>query len=284
MVEKPEFAPDGSHNPLPFSRLGRTGIAMPTIHQINRLRERDPTVLIPLYLQIQAELRDRIVSGRYPVGELLPTEADLCTEFGASRYTVREALRRLTEHGFVRRRQGAGTLVVSTEPTSGYVQSFRTLEELFQSAMETHYVIVTQDEVVLQSDLAERVGGAAGETWIRIVGTRWTKPGGSPIAFIQSYIPKRFADIIATFPPAKATFYSMLEERSGEVIEEVVQEIQAVTMPKAVADAFGMPAGSLSLQLLRRYVTRNGTLIASINWHRADQFTYRMQLHRRIGG
>ena len=130
---------------------------MPTIHQINRLRERDPTVLIPLYLQIQAELRDRIVSGRYPVGELLPTEADLCTEFGASRYTVREALRRLTEHGFVRRRQGAGTLVVSTEPTSGYVQSFRTLEELFQSAMETHYVIVTQDEVVLQSDIGGQV-------------------------------------------------------------------------------------------------------------------------------
>jgi GntR family transcriptional regulator len=256
---------------------------MPSIQHLNRLRERDPTVLIPLYLQIQAELRDRIVTAIYPVGTLLPTEAELCAEFGASRYTVREALRRLTEQGFVRRRQGAGTLVVSTEPTSGYVQSFRTLDELFQSAMETHYVIVAQDEVVLTPDIAEFVGGTTGDTWIRITGTRWTKPGGSPIAYIQSYVPLRFRDIVASFPQARATLYAILEERSGEIIDEVVQEIQAVTMPKAVADSFGMPAGSLALRLLRRYVTRNGTLIASFNWHRADQFTYRMQLHRRVG-
>ena len=37
-----------------------------------------------------------------------PTESELCDEFNASRFTVREALRRLVEQGMVQRRQGAG--------------------------------------------------------------------------------------------------------------------------------------------------------------------------------
>jgi DNA-binding GntR family transcriptional regulator len=65
------------------------------------------------------------------------------------------------------------------------------------------------------------------------------------------------------------------------MIEEVIQEISAILMPRPVANTFGLAPEHLGLQLLRRYVTQRGTLIASFNWHRADQFTYRMKLHRR---
>jgi DNA-binding GntR family transcriptional regulator len=76
-------------------------------------------------------------------------------------------------------------------------------------------------------------------------------------------------------------FYSLLQEASGRMITEVFQEIRALEMPRNIAGTFGLEDGSWSLQLLRRYVTREGTLIASFNWHRADQFVYRMNLLRR---
>ncbi len=60
---------------------------------------------------IAARLREAIVDGRYTFGERLPAERDLTTHFGASRSTVREALRQLEETGLVIRRIGSGTFV-----------------------------------------------------------------------------------------------------------------------------------------------------------------------------
>jgi DNA-binding GntR family transcriptional regulator len=117
-----------------------------------------------------------------------------------------------------------------------------------------------------------------------VTGVRWDKPGGSPICFIHSYIPSRYAAIVANFPKTIGPFYALLEKRSNEAIEEVVQDITAVAMPDEAVRNLGLTPGSISLLLLRRYTTKSGTLIASFNWHRADQFSYRMQLHRRFGG
>jgi len=61
------------------------------------------------YLQIARTLRKEIVDGVYPVGSQLPTEHQLCQRFDVSRYTVREALRRLREDNLVAtRRDGLG--------------------------------------------------------------------------------------------------------------------------------------------------------------------------------
>lgn len=64
------------------------------------------------YLQIARTLRKEIVDGVYPVGSQLPTEHQLCERFAVSRYTVREALRRLREDNLVASRPRAGTRVV----------------------------------------------------------------------------------------------------------------------------------------------------------------------------
>jgi DNA-binding GntR family transcriptional regulator len=74
----------------------------------------------------------------------------------------------------------------------------------------------------------------------------------------------------------------VLEKSSGRTIDEVTREIRAVEMPRHVANAFGLPEASTPLQLMRRYIAHGGVLIASINWHRADQYTYQMVIHRRI--
>src|SRR5271155_5664034 len=93
----------------------------------------------PRYVQIFNALSQRMESGEYPVEMRLPTESELCDEFGASRFTVREALRRLVDQGMVQRRQGAGSIVVAVKPQARYVHSLSSLADLFQFALETHY-------------------------------------------------------------------------------------------------------------------------------------------------
>ena len=58
----------------------------------------------PRYVLLAQALMKDIAQGVYPVGSLLPTEYGLCTQFGLSRHTVREAIRRLQERGLVTRK------------------------------------------------------------------------------------------------------------------------------------------------------------------------------------
>jgi GntR family transcriptional regulator, galactonate operon transcriptional repressor len=62
---------------------------------------------------VVAYLVDRIVSGAYAVGSSLPTEPQLCEEFGISRTVVRESIKLLEEKGLVRATPGRGTQVLA---------------------------------------------------------------------------------------------------------------------------------------------------------------------------
>lgn len=60
---------------------------------------------------LYADMLERIRGGHVFADGKLPSENELSQEFGVSRPTVREALRRLREEGLIHSRQGAGSFV-----------------------------------------------------------------------------------------------------------------------------------------------------------------------------
>jgi GntR family transcriptional regulator len=66
----------------------------------------------PMYRQIAENLRERIEAGQIEQGRQLPTELELREQFGASRNTVRDAIKWLTTLGLVETKPGQGTFVV----------------------------------------------------------------------------------------------------------------------------------------------------------------------------
>lgn len=72
-----------------------------------------------LITQVTAQLREEIVTERWPVGTRIPTETELCALTGTGRNTVREAVQALVHAGMVERRQGSGTFVMATSDLGG---------------------------------------------------------------------------------------------------------------------------------------------------------------------
>lgn len=68
--------------------------------------------------QVMAKLRQMITSGRFAVGDRLPSEPQLMKMLGVGRTTTREAIRVLAHCGIVQVQQGSGTFVRSISDTS----------------------------------------------------------------------------------------------------------------------------------------------------------------------
>ena len=73
----------------------------------------------PKYQQILDDLKESIASGKYAVGQRLPSEHELVKTFGTSRVTVNRALRELQITGLIDRRAGSGSYV-SANSAKGY--------------------------------------------------------------------------------------------------------------------------------------------------------------------
>lgn len=71
----------------------------------------DPQQPIPLYYQLKTLLLEEVLGGRYGPGDRLPTEHELCEQFGISRTPVSRALTELAEEGVILRRRRRGTFV-----------------------------------------------------------------------------------------------------------------------------------------------------------------------------
>jgi DNA-binding GntR family transcriptional regulator len=65
----------------------------------------------PKYAQIIRAIQERIESGEYPPGSLLPSEHQLSAEFGTARPTVVRALRELRQAEWIDTQQGKGSFV-----------------------------------------------------------------------------------------------------------------------------------------------------------------------------
>jgi DNA-binding FadR family transcriptional regulator len=86
-----------------------------------------------LVMEIVGTLEREIRAGDLPVGNKLPTEAEIMQRFDVSRTVVREALSRLQASGLVETRHGIGTFVSTPEPTGNFrisSQDFATVADV----------------------------------------------------------------------------------------------------------------------------------------------------------
>jgi len=76
----------------------------------------NPSSGVPLYVQLQQQLQQRILTGQLPHGRQLPSVRDLSAELGINPLTVVKVYQILEREGFVETRRGLGTYVSHQSP------------------------------------------------------------------------------------------------------------------------------------------------------------------------
>ncbi|CAN5513363.1 GntR family transcriptional regulator [soil metagenome] len=235
----------------------------------------------PRYVQVARTLRQEIVEGIYPVGSQLPTEHALCERFSVSRYTVREALRRLREDNLVSSRPRAGTLVVPRTSAGSYAQDVMSINDLLAFASGALFVIDSNRMVTVDAELADRTGLTAGEHWLAVRGYRRADGADFPVCHTEYYINRAFAAVGRMLQRHNGPIFPLIEDMFGRSIIDVHQQISAVLMPANLAAELKVDPGAAALELCRTYTTSDGEVAqVTINTHPASRFRHSMTMRR----
>lgn len=193
----------------------------------------------------------------------MPSEGALCKQFNASRFTIREAVKRLQSLGLVDTRQGTGTEVLSRHPTGGrFVYSFDSVQDFRQSVGQSRLVNITGKEVLANQSMAEMMRCPIRTPLFRLEATRvlLTRTGraGKPVALSTVLLPAAYADILDELPHYDHTISDLLEQRHGVQTASIEQVIEPCIFSAKDAGKLGVKSGSLGLRFQRTYLNPNG--------------------------
>ncbi|GFG62695.1 GntR family transcriptional regulator [Mycobacterium kubicae] len=243
----------------------------------------DAKVVDHRYLQVARTLRKEIVDGVYPVGSQLPTEHELCERFAVSRYTIREALRRLRDDNLVSSRPRTGTLVVPRPSSDSYVQHVMSINDLVAFATGTRFAIESVATVTVDDVLAARTGLITGEQWLAVRGFRQADkdPSAAALCRTEYYINRAFAAVGRLLQRHEGPIFPLIEDLFGLSIVEVHQEIAAVLVSPELAEGLDVDPGIPALEVRRTYKTSDGQVAqVTINTHPASRFRHSMTMRR----
>ena len=90
-----------------------------------------------LYLDVKKDLLDKITSGEYPEGTIIPTEHELSDIYHVSRPTIRKAVQILVDAGYLEKKKKRGTIVCIPKVIQDFTQTISS----FDTQMKRHGIV-----------------------------------------------------------------------------------------------------------------------------------------------
>lgn len=210
----------------------------------------------PRYLVLAESLANDIKSGKYAVGGLLPTEAELSEQFNVSRHTVREATRKLRDLDLVTRLQGIGTRVKNKDVQERYVLELGSYLDMWKLVEETEPKVLSRRMVWAQDVSAELPALDGNEKWLEVEMIR-SKPSAegaaTVISYSRNYINGAYASISDQIEGARVPLFSLVAEAFNKTIVLVRQNVSAVLVDRNEAEILRAEPGTPALWIVRTY-------------------------------
>ena len=209
----------------------------------------------PLYLQVEADIKNRILSKQYMPGDKLPTENELSDQYNVSKITIRKAIQNLSDEGYVNKVQGKGTFInfkkdkLYLNKTSGFKESLSSLGHA------SRHDIIQASFLNADEDIAEKL----------------MIPMGTKVVYIED---ARFPDFITTLSKDRS-FYQVMDECYHIRPNHSVLEIDGKAAQSHSADTLKCNVGDPLFSIHKISYDQDGKPIHySLTTVRCDRVTY----------
>jgi GntR family trehalose operon transcriptional repressor len=175
------------------------------------------------YLSIYNDLLSKIKNGIFQSGMKLPSENQLVEQYGTSRETIRKALNLLSEHGYIQKIKGKGSIVLDVGKFDFPISGLISFKELAQKIGKPSRTIAYECDLVKPDEKLQKYLHVTSkdEVW-KVVRAREIE--GERIILDKDFFNKQFVPSL-TKEICEDSIYEYLEEELGIKISFAKKEI-----------------------------------------------------------
>lgn len=227
---------------------------------------------LPLWAQLEADLTRRIRAGAFDTR--FPGEHELVEEYGISRHTVRDALRRLRSDGVLESSRGRGTWLRRPkieQPLGALYSLFRSVEAGgLEQRSEVRVLEVRVDDAV-----AARLGRAPQTEFVFL--ERLRLADGEPLALDRAWLPRSLAGPLLDADFSHSGLYDELAALTGTRLTGGHEVITAVVPDAATRRMLMIPPGGAAMEVCRLGCLRDQPVEWRETLIRGDRFSVTTQ-------
>lgn len=232
---------------------------------------------IPLYMKLYNELRDLITSPEYKENSQLPSERFLSSKYHVSRTTVRLALNKLLQDGYIYTVHGNASFVqpqVFEQPLSKF---YSFTDELKNDNILIHNELIDYDLVSLDRIMAQKLGHPAQSQFHKLARLRSAQ--NYPLMLETTWLPKgRFHQLDMELLKNKGSLYEYLKRKYDFHVDHAVETFRPIMAERRERELLQI-SNSIPCLLLERY-SYEGASITEYTYSviRGDKYIFKVSL------
>ena len=234
---------------------------------------------VPRYHQLKEILRERIRSGEWKPGDLIPSERELSETYEISRMTARQAITDLVNEGVFYREQGRGTFVTQNRITQQLLRLTGFTEDIRARGQRPATKLLSATMCPADELTAERLRVKAGQPVFCL--QRLRLADDEPLAIEESHLNFNGCDSLVDEDLENNSLYNLLETKYGLPLMEAEQELEAGLAGDKEAETLQIPVGSPVLFTRRiTYTDRNRPVEYATSVYCGAKYTFYTRLQR----
>lgn len=231
---------------------------------------------VPLYYQLKQLLAERIATGEWSAGDMMPTEEQLQEQYGLSRTTVRQALKELELEGLISRFRGRGTFVSQPKISHSADPRFNLTAYLTEQGIRPGWRVLSAGWVQASSKIAERLSLENGVKLFQL--RRLRLANDEPIGYHVAHVVPSLGELINESDLEQGGSLDYLRA-TGQLDHSLANRtIEAILASEELATHLNFQKGGPILMIRRRVFNATGTPVEDMRaMYRGDRFQYRVR-------
>ena len=223
-----------------------------------------------LYLEVANALKKDILKEVYPVGSLIPTENELEMVFSVSKITIRKAVEILVQEGYLEKKSGIGTTVISNRPFNKLSKavSFSTILENEGLNIRKEFIAI---EEVSKEDLTFNLTGL-GPKVVKL--TRLYYLDDKPYILFEHYLPN--LDDFSSISKDEASLYRWLSH-NGYVINYIKDDFDLIEATSEIKKQLSLTTPYVLRRHRYSYSRQQELVEYSIGYYDVTQHAYSIE-------
>lgn len=241
-----------------------------------------PLSPVPLYTQLKALLRNRILNGTYAPHSQMPSESELGNLHNVSRITVRQALSDLQKEGLIFKIHGKGTFVAKPKA----FQNVSKLQGLAEAMSQIGYEVINHLRsfkfIPASTVVADRLNISEGTQVAEIKRVRLINR--EPVSLEITYVSQQLGEQLQKADLVARDIFLIIENDCGIPLGRADLAIDAILAETELTNALNVEEGSPIMRIERLTYAADGTpLDFEYLYYRGDAFQYRLSIERTSG-